>query len=133
MNNRETISVVGIKSDGTHTEVGAIPIPPTMKAREILRSYFGADVDTEGTDADMAMAAMEEFILWLKKEGRLHSTQITPAAQESAKNPITVDGDELSGALQSLQQFIQGGPKRLILQAENQIKTALANSIQSPR
>lgn len=129
MINRETISVVGIKSDGTHTEVGTMPIPPTMKAREILRSYFGADVDTEGTDADMAMAAMEEFILWLQKDGRLHSTQITPAAQESAKNPITVDGNELSGALRSLEQYIQGGPKRLVIQAESRIKNALANSI----
>ncbi len=128
MNSHETVSIIGVRSDGAEVHLGAAPIPPTMKAREILRSYFGNELDHEGSDADIAMAAMEEFILWLQKTGRLVILTTPNEPNEPLNTLVAVKHATLTNALKALEAYIQGGPKRLILEAETQIKTALANS-----
>lgn len=64
----DTVSLVGIK-DGVATNIGTVTTPPRMKLREIVRGYFGGDVDDEMSDAAMALAAGEDFLIWLMKNG----------------------------------------------------------------
>jgi len=67
----ETCQAIGIKHDGTMEVIGAIPLPHGMKIREIARSYFGGDPDDDMSEAYLAVGAMEEFVNWLKEQGRL--------------------------------------------------------------
>lgn len=63
----ETCDLIGIKADGTRTELGKAPIPPMMKARDVVRSYFGGDVDDEMSDASMALQCCREVIDYMKR------------------------------------------------------------------
>lgn len=64
----DTCELVGIK-DGKATNLGTITTPPRMKLKEIVRTYFGGDVDDEMSDAALALAAGEDFLIWLMKNG----------------------------------------------------------------
>lgn len=67
----ETCEAIGTRPDGTSEIIGAIPLPPEMKAREIVRSYFSGSIDDDMSEASLALGAMEELINWLKEQGRL--------------------------------------------------------------
>lgn len=64
----ETIDLVGIK-DGKEVPLGKSPMPPQMKLREIMRSYFSGNPDDDDSDLSMAVAAGMEFFQWLGQQG----------------------------------------------------------------
>jgi|GEM_PF-3515103 len=67
----ETCDAVGIKTDGTEVHLGPIPLPATMKIKEIARSMWGGDPDDDMSEAALGVGAMEELMNWLKEQGRL--------------------------------------------------------------
>jgi hypothetical protein len=69
MSTIETVDVYGVSADGTQTKVGTMPMPPSMKAREIVRTYFH-DIDEEnGSDGAMALWACNELVSWMEQQG----------------------------------------------------------------
>jgi len=64
----ETVDFVGVKN-GTETNLGKIPTPPSMKLKEIMRTYFSGSPDDEESEVSMAVAAGMEFFTWLESQG----------------------------------------------------------------
>ncbi len=67
-NSQETVDLVGVK-DGVETPLGKIPMPPEMKLKEIMRTYFGGDANDPESDACLGVAAGMEFFNWLIGQG----------------------------------------------------------------
>jgi hypothetical protein len=62
------VDLVGVKADGTQDVLGKVAMPPAMKAREIVRNYFGEPV-VDGDEADLCLAALQDFEAWLLEQG----------------------------------------------------------------
>lgn len=78
--------LVGVKSDGTEHVLGTVTMPPKMKARDIVRSYFGYwDDDDDCCDAAMAMMCCEELIAFMQKPVRVDLAAPTQAEAGDAK------------------------------------------------
>lgn len=67
----ETCEAVAVRSDGAIDAIGAIPMPVSMKIREIARSMWGGDPDDDMSHTALGVGAMEELMSWLEKQGRL--------------------------------------------------------------
>ncbi|MFD2298363.1 hypothetical protein QRO11_12220 [Paracidovorax citrulli] len=65
----DTVDVVGVRASGEHVNLGKMPMPPTMKARDIATSQFGGFQDGDGSDAEMCFGALEELLAWLIAQG----------------------------------------------------------------
>jgi hypothetical protein len=76
---RETVDVVGVRSNGEHVNLGKIAMPPRMKAREIAIEQFGSFKDDDGSDAEMCFGALEYFLEWLIQQGWSKAPQPAPA------------------------------------------------------
>ena len=76
--NRDTVDVVGVRSNGEHVNLGKIAMPPRMKAREIAIEQFGSFKDDDGSDADMCFGALEYFLEWLIQQGWSKAPQPAP-------------------------------------------------------
>ncbi|MES2942947.1 MAG: hypothetical protein V4772_08785 [Pseudomonadota bacterium] len=63
----ETCRLVGVKN-GIEVDLGDIPIPDMMKAKDIIRSYFTGDFEDDYSDAAMAIGCFEEFFVWKKEQ-----------------------------------------------------------------
>lgn len=61
----ETVQVIGVRQDGSEVDLGRTPMPPKMKAREIVRSYFGEIDEDAGNDGAMALWSCNELIDWM--------------------------------------------------------------------
>lgn len=70
MNELETCKVIGVRADGTEVDLGERPLPPKMKARDIVRSYFGEIDEDEGNDGAMALWACNELVDWMAKQAQ---------------------------------------------------------------
>jgi len=46
------------EANESNQAVGAAPMPPRMKAREIAREYFGGFTEDDGSDADSCFSAL---------------------------------------------------------------------------
>ncbi len=64
----ETVDLVGIKN-GVETYLGTIPMPPSMKLKEIMRTYFSGSTDDEESEVSMAVAAGMELLAWMEAQG----------------------------------------------------------------
>lgn len=82
--NRDTVDVVGVRSNGEHVNLGKIAMPPRMKAREIAIEQFGSFKDDDGSDAEMCFGALEYFLEWLIQQGW------SKAPQQEAQEPAAV-------------------------------------------
>lgn len=76
---RETVDVVGVRSNGEHVNLEKIAMPPRMKAREIAIEQFGRFKDDDGSDAEMCFGALEYFLEWLIQQGWSKAPQPAPA------------------------------------------------------
>jgi hypothetical protein len=76
---RETVDVVGVRSNGEHVNLEKIAMPPRMKAREIAIEQFGSFKDDDGSDAEMCFGALEYFLEWLIQQGWSKAPQPAPA------------------------------------------------------
>ena len=76
---RETVDVVGVRSNSEHVNLGKIAMPPRMKAREIAIEQFGSFKDDDGSDAEMCFGALEYFLEWLIQQGWSKAPQPAPA------------------------------------------------------
>ena len=76
---RETVDVVGVRSNGEHVNLEKIAMSPRMKAREIAIKQFGSFKDDDGSDADMCFGALEYFLEWLIQQGWSKAPQPAPA------------------------------------------------------
>jgi hypothetical protein len=65
---KETVDLYGVK-DGVEVRLGKILMPPKMKAKEIVHSYFGRIDEDECNDAAMALNVCEELIKWMQDQG----------------------------------------------------------------
>ena len=89
---RETVDVVGVRSNGEHVNLEKIAMPPRMKAREIAIEQFGSFKDDDGSDAEMCFGALEYFLEWLIQQGWSKAPQPAPA-------PLSEPIDQLERAL----------------------------------
>ncbi|MEJ8837734.1 hypothetical protein [Ramlibacter sp. AN1133] len=62
----DAATLVGVRPDGAQDVLATIRMTPRMKAREIVRSYFGEPDDEGMNDAAMALVAREELIAWMQ-------------------------------------------------------------------
>lgn len=62
---KDTVNVLGVRADGSSEVIGTAPMPPKMKARELVTETFGSFQDDDGSDADLAMACCEQLIEYL--------------------------------------------------------------------
>ena len=76
---RETVDVVGVRSNGEHVNLEKIAMPPRMKAREIAIEQFGSFKDDDGSDAEMCFGALEYFLEWLIRQGWSKAPPPAPA------------------------------------------------------
>ena len=74
----ETVTLVGVKN-GVETVLGEVPMPPNMKARELVREMFGAWEPDDGSDPDLAMAVCEQLIEWMGKQANASLAAPAPA------------------------------------------------------
>lgn len=84
----ETVSVYGVKSNGEVFDTGVkAPMPPRMKAKEMVREMFGPWEEDDGSDSDLCFAACEQFFEWLISQG-----WTAPQAQQPApvREPLKV-------------------------------------------
>ena len=80
---RETVDVVGVRSNGEHVNLEKIAMPPRMKAREIAIEQFGSFKEDDGSDAEMCFGALEYFLEWLIQQGWSKAPQPAPATQQA--------------------------------------------------
>lgn len=65
----QTWTLMGVKSDGTRHNLIQIPVPPSMKLKEIMRQYFSGEAEDQASDLALAIAAGTEFLNWLTAQG----------------------------------------------------------------
>jgi len=65
MMEKDTVKLVGIKN-GVETELGEVPMPPRMKARELAREQFGGDPLDDCSDAALCYYALEQIIEYME-------------------------------------------------------------------
>lgn len=83
MDRDDTVQVVGKRADGTEEVIGAAPMPPEMKAREIVREMLGPIDEDAGNNAAMALWCCEQLLEYI---GKTQFT-ITPAPAAPAAQP----------------------------------------------
>ena len=93
---RETVDVVGVRSNGEHVNLEKIAMPPRMKAREIAIEQFGSFKDDDGSDAEMCFGALEYFLEWLIQQGWSKAPQPAPAPL-SEREAFEVAWEKLHG------------------------------------
>lgn len=71
----DTCDLMGVK-DGVETKIGTMPLPPKMKLKEIVRSYFSGSIDDDMSDASYAYAVGEELINWMIANGWAISPEV---------------------------------------------------------
>ncbi len=78
MSAQETVTLMGVNADGTQVDLGQIQMPPRMKAKEIIRGYFGGDFDDDCSDASMALIVVDELLDWMKEQNMIKPLDVTP-------------------------------------------------------
>lgn len=71
MNEIEYVDAYGIKDGFPASEVFKIPMPPKMKAKEMIRSYYGNEFDDEDSDASTILYIFEQLLEWYEKQQSL--------------------------------------------------------------
>lgn len=85
----ETVSVYGVKSNGEVVDTGVkAPMPPRMKAKEMVREMFGPWEEDDGSDSDLCFAVCEQFFEWLISQG-----WTAPQAQQPADVPMLTEDE----------------------------------------
>lgn len=92
----DRVQVVGVKSDGAHHNLGTMPMPARMKAREVVLEMLGPIDEEAGNDAAMALWACEQVLEYVEKQ-QAQAAQAAPA--EPAEPVAWIPAD----ALQQLQ------------------------------
>ena len=84
----ETVRVFGVRANGETVDTGlTAPMPPRMKARELVREMFGPFEVDDSSDADLCFAVCEQLIEWLVAQG-WSRTAPQPAQQTVSKGRI---------------------------------------------
>lgn len=83
----ESVTVVGIKADGSSTVLGTTGLTPAMQRREIARDMCGELSDEEhGTAGDFCLWALEQYHEWLESQGwQPPPLVVTPAIPRPAQ------------------------------------------------
>lgn len=66
----DLVQIIGIKN-GVETLLGQAPMPPKMKARDLVRETFGHFDDADGSDAELCFGVCEQLIDHMAKSGFL--------------------------------------------------------------
>jgi len=66
----DLVQIIGIKN-GVETLLGQAPMPPKMKARNLVRETFGHFDDADGSDAELCFGVCEQLIDHMAKSGFL--------------------------------------------------------------
>lgn len=61
--------IFGKRPDGSQELLGKGPMPPAMKARELLRDYGFDTPDDEDSESAFALAVCEDLVAWMLKVG----------------------------------------------------------------
>lgn len=70
MQEPETVSVYGVKSNGEVVDTCVkAPMPPRMKAKDMVREMFGPWEEDDGSDSDLCFAVCESLLDWLVAQG----------------------------------------------------------------
>lgn len=64
----EMIDALGQKPNGERVLVGQVPMPPTMKAKEIIANYIGSNFSDEDSAESYALYICNDLIEWQKKQ-----------------------------------------------------------------
>lgn len=63
----DTVTLVGVKADGTEHVLGTATMPPKMRAKELVREMFGSIDEETGDDGAMALWVCEQLIEWMQE------------------------------------------------------------------
>jgi hypothetical protein len=91
----DTVELYGMK-DGIQVHLGQAPMPPRMKAKEIVVSVFGhfdEHDDMDDGDAALCFSCMTELIDYMTKQERTQAAKITEL--ESQVEALRVDAERL--------------------------------------
>ncbi|MDH1378357.1 hypothetical protein N5J07_02570 [Comamonas aquatica] len=82
------VELFGVK-DGQETCLGSVPMPPTMRARELLQDIGFRGLDDDDGDGAYAMAACEQLIEYCKAyyEAPAHPAEGVPAQCPNINEP----------------------------------------------
>jgi hypothetical protein len=78
MSTQETVTLMGVKADGTQVTLGEVQMPPRMKAKEIIRGYFDGGFEDDSSEASMALAVVDELLDWMKEQNMIKPLDLTP-------------------------------------------------------
>lgn len=67
MNEKDSMTLIGVKSDGTQVAIASVPATPRMKARQLVIDMFGYFEEEDGSDADLAFVVCEQLIDFMEK------------------------------------------------------------------
>lgn len=62
-------AIYGRDAEGTEHLLGHGPMPPRMKARELLRDHGFDSPDDEDSESAFALAVCEDLVAWMVKVG----------------------------------------------------------------
>lgn len=65
---QDLVDLFGVKPNGETVLIDRVPMPPSMKAKEIIRELIGmGDFDDDGSDHAMWLYAMQQYGTYLVK------------------------------------------------------------------
>lgn len=109
----ETVRVFGVRPSGEVVDTGInTPIPPRMKARELVREMFGQFEDDDASDADLCFAVCEQLIEWLVAQG--WSRTAPQPAQQAVADPYDhgPQAKTVDEALSDVSKWLNERPNR---------------------
>jgi hypothetical protein len=126
----DTVELYGMK-DGIQVHLGQAPMPPRMKAKEIVVSVFGhfdEHDDMDDGDAALCFSCMTELIDYMIKQERTQITQLqaeVDAMRKDGEHQDVLSKKDLWWSLQSLAQDMEfnAGRMREILVDDAQMIT----------
>lgn len=80
----EMVDLIGV-GNGVETQLGRVPMPPEIKAKDIVRSYLVGDPSDLDSEAGMAMCAIMDLLGWMRKNGWDHGLVSNQARPDVAR------------------------------------------------
>lgn len=89
----EMVDGFAVQPNGEMLLIGQVPIPPDMKIKDIVRSYFGWDEDPD-SDAMLMFYMVKEFQDWYDKQ---NSAIVSIPKKPTPPTPIKQSGNWMNG------------------------------------